>query len=213
MVIRTFASLGLVLTLSCGGASDGRLLRLPPPPGWEEGIAAERRGKDEFFRTSEQTPLPAAALGAFPGLEYWGPDPRYYFAGELHAYADPQPFPIPTTAGKERPCERYGWIAFELEGSVFRLQVYRLLDQAPGQDSLLVPFRDETSGRETYPAGRYLPLVGDLPGPFVVDFNRAYNPSCAYGEAERFACPRAPSENKLPVRIEAGERGYARDAS
>ena len=67
---------------------------------------------------------------------------------------------------------------------------------------------DATTGTETYPAGRYLELFGPPGGPFALDFNRAQNPSCAYGAPERFACPVTPAENRLELRIEAGETGF-----
>jgi uncharacterized protein (DUF1684 family) len=67
---------------------------------------------------------------------------------------------------------------------------------------------DGTTGQETYHAGRYVDLQGPEGGPFVLDFNLAYNPWCAYGAAERYVCPVTPPENRLAVRIEAGERGH-----
>ena len=77
-----------------------------------------------------------------------------------------------------------------------------------GAADFFLAFTDETTGRETYPAGRYIELDGPPGGPYVLDFNLAYNPYCAYGRPERFACPRTPPENRLSVPIEAGERGY-----
>ncbi len=91
------------------------------------------------------------------------------------------------------------------------LQVYRLLDlpDRPGGEGLFLPFKDETTGKESYAAGRYVDLEGPDGGPFVLDFNRAYNPSCAYGDPERFQCPVTPAENALPISVTAGERGPA----
>jgi len=71
---------------------------------------------------------------------------------------------------------------------------------------------DKGSGSTTYPAGRYVDLVGPSGGPYVLDFNYAYNPSCAYGDPERFQCPATPAANRLPVPIEAGERGWVHEA-
>ena len=103
-------------------------------------------------------------------------------------------------------------MSFPLGGEIRALQVYRMLDDPPSDaESFLVPFRDKTSGKETYPSGRYVNLEGPPGGPYVLDFNVAYNPSCAYGDVQRFACPVTPSENRLDVRIEAGERGYQPD--
>jgi uncharacterized protein (DUF1684 family) len=169
--------------------------------------------------------LPAADVENFGGLEYWEPDSRYYFVGPIRVYPHKEQFKIVTTAGQTRPCEGFGWIEFPVEGTIRRLQVYRLLDLGLeiSAESLLLPFTDGTTGTETYPAGRYVDLVGPqgeiqvvsdpqggmiAVGPYVLDFNRAYNPSCAYGAPERFACPVTPADNRLRVRIEAGERGF-----
>ena len=105
-------------------------------------------------------------------------------------------------------------MTFLREGRVLTLQVYRLLDQPPRQDGLglFLPFKDRTTGKDTYPAGRYVDLEGPDGGPFVLDFNRAYNPSCAYGEPERFQCPVTPAENTLSVAVSVGERGSASPA-
>jgi uncharacterized protein (DUF1684 family) len=195
------------------------MVSIPPPRGWQEQLLRERAEKDRQLAIDPQTPLSAAALAVFRGLEYFRPDPRHYFVGPIHLYAQPQRFEIPTTSGRVRPCEKLGWITFEIDGTMQTLQIYRLADIDPrGLDNgLFVPFRDGTSGQETYPAGRYLDLQGPpvtgargslAVGPYVLDFNAAYNPSCAYGAAERFNCPVTPPENRLPVRIEAGERGY-----
>jgi uncharacterized protein (DUF1684 family) len=196
------------LSLACSAASDGRMVSIPPPRGWEDATARHRAAKDDQFRRPDSSPLLPAAVETFSGLDYWEPDARFYFAGDVHRYAEPERFEIPTTSGGTRPCERYGWLAFSLNGELQRLQVYRLLDAPAGPGSFLLPFRDGTTGEETYPAGRYIELEGN--GPFVLDFNQAYNPSCAYGDAQRFACPSTPRENTLSVRIEAGERGYER---
>ncbi|HKQ59811.1 MAG TPA: DUF1684 domain-containing protein [Candidatus Polarisedimenticolaceae bacterium] len=197
--------------LACsGGPPAGRMVPAAPPRGWAGELARERAAKDAQFRTDPQTPLLAADVAGFTGLQYWPPDPRYYFMGPLHAYPQPQRFTITTTGGAQRPCEKVGWIEFELEGRPRRLQVYRLLDlesHGNGED-LFLPLVDATAGEATYPAGRYVELRGAAGGPYVLDFNRAYNPSCAYGDPGRFACPVTPPENRLDARIEAGERGY-----
>jgi uncharacterized protein (DUF1684 family) len=147
--------------------------------------------------------------GEFSGLDYWPTDSRYRMIGPVHVYPEPQEFEIPTTSGKVRTCERYGWIEFELDGQVHSLQVYRLDPDVPDRPfKLFLPFTDGTSGEQTYPAGRYLDLDGAAGGLYELDFNRAYNPSCAYGDPSRYVCPVTPPENRLSVRIEAGERGY-----
>jgi uncharacterized protein (DUF1684 family) len=204
------------LAAACGPVGDpGAMVRIPPPPAWELELAGERRARDEQFRVSRDSPLPERARESFSGLDYYEPSPEYYFVGPVHRHASPQRLTLITTAGQERPAEKYGWVAFPVDGQSCTLQVYRLLDGAGGDDveQMFVPFRDGTTGEETYPAGRYVNLRGAVGGPWVLDFNSAYNPSCAYGEPERFACPVTPAENRLPVRIEAGERGYRERAA
>jgi uncharacterized protein (DUF1684 family) len=193
----------------CESREPGLLLSIEPPAGWAKELGTLRERREDFFRRSPESPLPATGRAGFEGLDYFPPDPAYYFVGRPLVYPRPERFEIATTSGGRRPCERYGVLRFRLDGQVRTLQLYRLLDlpeSAP--DSFLLPFRDETSGQETYPAGRYVDLDGPPGGPYILDFNAAYNPSCAYGDVERFACPVTPPENRLEVRVEAGERGF-----
>ena len=184
------------------------MVSVPPPSSWEATLLSERVAKDHGFRTDPETPLLPEDRADFQGLEYWPPDPLYRLVGPLHVYAEPETFEIATTSGKLRPAQKYGHVRFSLDGQPLTLQVYRLLDAVEGDDGLFLPFADGTTGKETYPAGRYLNLEGEPGGLYVLDFNRAYNPYCAYGEPERYVCPATPHENKLPVRIESGEHGY-----
>jgi hypothetical protein len=101
-----------------------------------------------------------------------------------------------------------GSIGFEREGAPHELQVYSLRDlPAEAWDSLFLPFMDATTGEETYPAGRYVELEKVEEGWYLLDFNQAYNPLCAYGR-EIYRCPRTPPENRLPIPVRAGERGW-----
>lgn len=113
-----------------------------------------------------------------------------------------------TNTGEIRSGLRYGYFEFRVEGQDCRLQVYRLED-APdtgGGAYLFVPFRDATSGIETYGAGRYIDLKENTSGVYDLDFNRAYNPYCAYNA--QFSCPVAPADNTLKVPVRAGEKKY-----
>jgi uncharacterized protein (DUF1684 family) len=195
---------------ACDQRPSGLMVSIPPPEDWAASIKSERADKNTEFRTDPDSPLRPEAVGSFAGLDYWEPDPAYYFVGPVNLRFQPERFTIVTTTGKERPCEKVGWIGFEIEGETHRLQVYRLLDSQPaeGDPGFFLPFLDETTGHETYPAGRYVDLAGPPGGPYVLDFNKAYNPLCAYGAPERYICPKTPAENRLPRRVEAGERGY-----
>ncbi len=202
--------IGLCAALACQAPPGGRLLALPPPPAWNDDLLRYRDARDRFMRQDPESPLLPDEQAAFDGLSYFAPDPAYYRVGPVSWYAEPERFSIVTTAGQWRECEKVGHVDFELHGHDLTLQVYRLLDAEPqsGGSAFFLPFMDATTGEETYPSGRYLDLAGPPGGPFVLDFNRAKNPSCAYGSPERFACPVTPAENRLPLRIEAGETGY-----
>lgn len=203
-------ALAAALLGGCSPQPTGRMVSIPPPAYWTEELSGFRDARDELFRAGDETPLMAEDLASFRGLEYWQPDPGYYFVGPIVYYESPEQFKIVTTAGEWRDAAKVGRIHFELEGRELSLEVYRLLDSEPreGASAFFLPFMDGTTGQETYPAGRYVTLQGAPAGPYVLDFNRAHNPSCAYGEPGRFACPVTPPANRLPVRVEAGERGF-----
>jgi len=171
-------------------------------------IKAHRRAKDRAFKSGPQSPLPESHKSNFEGLDYYPVDSKYRFRLPLHEYDDKKVFKIVTSTGMQRDAEKYGYFTFELDGQPCTLQVYKLLDvqsQYPGY--LFVPFMDETTGKETYSGGRYLDLRLNESGIYELDFNLAYNPSCAYGK-DGYNCPIPPAENKLPVPIRAGEKMY-----
>jgi uncharacterized protein (DUF1684 family) len=169
-------------------------------------VALFRADKDEYFRRAHDSPIPHDERHDFPGLPYFPVDESLRFEGltlEPYAGNEPTDFQIPTSDGKLRDAERAGTLRFELGGATQRLTGYRFAKDRSG--SVFVPFLDVTSGTETYGAGRYLdidPDPGD--GTYVLDFNLAYHPSCVYDPMS--SCPLTPAENRLPVRIEAGER-------
>ena len=168
-------------------------------------VAMFRRDKDEYFRTAHDSPIPPAERAAFGGLPYFPVDEGLRFDGlslEPYVGSEPTRFQIPTTDGKLRDAERAGTFSFEVAGQRQRLTGYRFA--AGSDESVFVPFLDATSGTETYGAGRYLDLYPDEDGTYALDFNLAYHPSCVYDA--RFSCPLTPAENRLPIRIAAGER-------
>jgi uncharacterized protein (DUF1684 family) len=204
------AALLAAVLLATGCSGSPSMWPSTPPTDWAPALAAERADKDRQFAADQESPLRPQDRVAFKGLDYWAADPTYRFSGFVSWFAAPEPLTIITTTGKERPAEKVGRISFDVGATRCVLTVLRLLDQdrRTGGAGLLLPFMDKTSGRETYPAGRYIELEGPEGGPFVLDFNKAYNPYCAYGAPERYRCPVTPAENKLDVRIEAGERGF-----
>ena len=188
----------------------GDLYRITGP----DALDRFRRGRDELFRTHPQTPIEPDELPSFQGLRYFDHDPAYRFAARLEA-GDGSTLVI-DTGGEDGAVtyRRVGKMMFKLDNRDCSLTVLSLVQYAGG---LFVPFRDRTSGHETYGGGRYLfdtakdtdGLVLEIqPGSsdVVIDFNFAYNASCAY--SPRWACPLAPPENHLPVEVRAGELVY-----
>jgi uncharacterized protein (DUF1684 family) len=169
----------------------------------ESEIFAQRRQKNDYFKTGSDSPLPLEIRPVFAGLEYYPIDWKYRFEGPVTRYPNPQKFQMITTSGVWRDAIKYGYIRFQLGNKEFRLEVYRLLDMEE-KNLLFVPFIDANVGKETYDAGRYIDLTEKADGLYVIDFNTAYNPSCAYGGT--FPCPVTPKENRLPIAIPAGEK-------
>jgi uncharacterized protein (DUF1684 family) len=172
---------------------------------YPDAVRAYRADKDQAYRTSPHSPVPDSQRAAFAGVPYFEVDEDLVFE-ELalgpYTGTEPMSFQIPTSDGRLRPAERAGEFRFEVAGTPCRLTAYRLEGDQGG--SLFVPFLDGTTGVESYGAGRYLDLDPEDDGSYVLDFNLAYHPSCVYDP--RFSCPLTPAENRLPVRIEAGER-------
>ena len=139
----------------------------------------------------------------FKGLEYYPIDPKWRVEARYEAYHPPKKIPITDITGMTSDNIAPGAIVFEIDGQEHRLDP--ILEE--GSTDYFIIFRDGTSKDTTYPAGRYLYAQPPKDGKIIVDFNKAYNPPCAFTP---FAtCPLPPLQNRLPVRIEAGEKKYA----
>ena len=204
----------VLATLTAGCRQEtvrGRFLAIPAPPSWQTALTEMRQSKDVQFQRDPTSPILPENKPSFRGLDYYEPDPAYYFVGQVEYYAQPESLEIITTAGQVRPARKVGQVEVPLPNGAQRLQVYQLLDEQPDERGFIgffLPFKDLTSGKETYEAGRYLQLEGPPNGPFVLDFNKAANPWCAYGAPERYACPVTPQENRLDIEIKVGERKF-----
>ena len=174
---------------------------------WKKIIELERREKDLFFATHWQSPIPMKDRMKFRGLSYFPPNPDYRFELELHEHKDKKILKIQDTTGNLREFIRWGEFRFKIDNKDCVLQAYK---NEPYDKNLFVPFRDTTNGRETYEAGRYIDLDYERDrtpdGKWILDFNKAYNPWCAYNE--HYSCPLVPIENWLKVPILAGEKKY-----
>lgn len=147
---------------------------------------------------------PQLAAGKPP--VWFPPDLGFRTLARLVADAQPRQEVVQSTRGNKRRALRLGTLEFSLTGQALSLVALRLLEPGTGEAAVSVFFRDDTTGHESYPVGRYLdpvPVEG-APGTYLLDFNRAYNPSCAFSPL--FNCPIPPRENRLAVAVRAGER-------
>jgi hypothetical protein len=140
-------------------------------------------------------------LREFHGLEYFPPREEYRITAQF--VADFRKVPITNILGQTEPEDSPGYVVFTLQGRQYRLRP--VLDD-PGSKDLFFVFHDLTAGKETYGAGRFLDTPPSQDGKVVLDFNKAYNPPCAF--TPYATCPLPPAENRLAVRIEAGEKKY-----
>lgn len=156
-----------------------------------------------MFRESSESPIPPGKHGELLPLSYFPIDRSYTTPAVLKLSGDRPVFEMPTSTGKMRKMERVGVLEFTLGGATRSLGAF-VEAGTRGVARLFVPFSDLTTGTETYAAGRYLDLDATSTGLYEIDFNRAYNPYCAYNEA--YDCPYPPSSNRLTLPIRAGER-------
>jgi hypothetical protein len=173
---------------------------------YAERLRANRAEKDDFFAEHPQSPIPPDERGDFEGLDYFPPDPDYRVAATVTVHESPEPVELDTSDGRTVRYERVATFAFEVDGDTHRLHGYR--QNRAEEEPIFVPFRDKTTGQETYDGGRYMELEveGALAdgAEVTIDFNLAYSPFCAYSDT--FSCPLPPEENWLGTAIRAGER-------
>ncbi|MCL1593566.1 MAG: DUF1684 domain-containing protein [Actinomycetia bacterium] len=160
-----------------------------------------RQEKDDFFKHADQSPLPDMGKGTFEGLSYFDANEDLVFNVALET-TEPADITIQTTTGDERTYTRVATASFVVDGEDVTLALY-----STGHDSLFLPFRDATSGKESYGAGRYIDVQPGEDGSALIDFNYSYAPFCAYSDV--YSCALPPAENWMTVAIRAGERTQA----
>lgn len=157
---------------------------------------------------------PLTDEGDLTYVTFYAPDSTFRVTATVDRILRAEPFEMPTYNGKTRPHVAYALLTFVLRGKPQTLTLYRNLNviRLPEfRDYLFLPFKDETSGTETYGGGRYLDIrTGEIRnGHLVLDFNKAYNPYCAFKEG--YPCPIPPKNNRLTVPVEAGEKAFGKD--
>ncbi len=159
-----------------------------------------RAAKDDFFVHDQQSPLTRPQRQAFTGLHYFPENPSLRLEVAVEPFPRQEEVEMQTSTGDVQRYTRYGRFKFEVDGQPAELTLYTT------GGGFFLPFVDGQAPKETYGAGRYLepePLGGDR---FLVDFNYAYNPYCAYNDA--WSCPLTPFENHIKAPIKAGEKNF-----
>jgi uncharacterized protein (DUF1684 family) len=191
-------ALGMLIALSAAACGN-------EPPGEKDyagRITAARLAKDaDFLRLP--APVPDNRKAELLPLVYYPVDSSYNVPAELKPSSESPTLTMPTSSGEMRPMRRVGALEFTLNGKPLRLTAF-VEAGAADVNHLFVPFRDLTTGTETYEAGRYLDLDRTVTGLYELDFNLAYNPNCYF--SPMYSCPIPPAENHLQVEVRAGER-------
>jgi uncharacterized protein len=175
---------------------------------YNDSISTHRQHYKLEFVTEERSPLKAADTGF---LQFFAPDKRYRVNAKFELTPNAQTFDMPTSSGKTKQFRQYGSIGFTINDTLCSLQVFQnmgLLKDPKHKDHLFIPFTDGTTYDETYGGGRYIDLsTNDIKdGLVIVDFNKCYNPYCAY--CGSYNCPIPPAENRLKVSVKAGEKKW-----
>ena len=202
----TVCLFGLLLASGCTSG--------PAPPEEETGVSYEQRvstaraEKDKYFRESGDSDNPFKGLSeerrnALLPLSYYPVDQTFAVPASLKVAEDQPVFDMPTSTGKMRKMRQVGTLVFTLKGQPLTLGAFADAN-TPDLSRVFVPFADATTGKDTYEAGRYLDIDRTATGNYIIDFNEAYNPYCAYNAT--FECPYPPQPNRLKVPVLAGEK-------
>ena len=188
----------IVLVLSCGGEKESL-----------QGETEYQRTMNASFKDATTSPLKDKDRKNFKGLDFFPFDSTYIVTAYLEHTPESEYFNMKTTTDRLSKERVYGVINFELQNEEFKLNVYQNeenLETEELEDYLFLPFLDDTNGDTTYGGGRYIDLRIPEGNLIIVDFNKAYNPSCVYNE--KYSCPIVPRANYLPIEVKAGLMNY-----
>lgn len=169
-------------------------------------IMADRLEKDIYMKEDQNSPFGENRDSA-TALVYFPPDEKYRLVADLEPIESKRVVVLPTSSGVESRYLEFAWALFELDGVSNKLLILEVMDMGPTRGQLFLAFADATSAHETYGGGRYLDLKKIRAATTMeLDFNKAYNPYCAYNDS--WSCPLPPRENLLKIPIRAGEMNY-----
>ena len=161
------------------------------------------------FKDASKSPLKDKDRKDFKSLDFFKVDSTYVVTAKFERTPNETPFEMKTTTERLPVYVKYGIITFKLKGNDYQLNVYQNQDLMKNEgydDYLFLPFLDDTNGEETYGGGRYIDLTAPEADELVIDFNKAYNPYCAYNE--KYSCPIVPRDNYLDLKVEAGVKNF-----
>lgn len=178
---------------------------------YQDSILQFRQHYKNEFLTDERSPLKEADTSY---LRFYEPDARYRVHAKITLTPNAKTFDMPTASGKTKKYKQYGIATFSINDTLVKLQVLqsqKLIMEAQYKDYLFIPFQDFTNYTETYGGGRYIDLsITDIKDGWIeIDFNKCYNPWCAFGTG--YSCPIPPAYNKLPIAIKAGEMNFGKE--
>ena len=174
-----------------------------------KGINKERALKDVEMHTGEKSPLPEEEKASFRHLKYFKPNTGFVKEAAFERYDQAMHFFMKTTTDRLPEYSLYGRVSFRHNGKEHTLNVYQNIElvKKPGfEKHLFVPFNDKTNGKETYGGGRFLDVMETGEEKLIIDFNKAYNPYCAYNH--KYSCPIPPEANNLDIKVKAGEKKW-----
>jgi len=195
-----FLILSLIIICSCTDPLDEAYI---------ESIEIHRTDINQKFSDSTSSPLTKKGLAHFEGLEFYPVDPEYIVKARFILNTDPEPFEMETTTARKPVYVKYGEAHFKIKGEYLVLEIYQS-DKAKNMEEfkefLFLPFKDLTNGNGSYGGGRYIDLKIPEGETIVIDFNKAYNPYCAYNH--RYSCPIPPEVNHVNIEIPAGVMAF-----
>jgi len=172
-------------------------------------IKKERKLKDIEIKSGDHSPLPDEEKASFVKLKYYHTKVKYRKVATFNRFDEAKRFLMKTTTERLPEYSLYGEIVFRHNSKNYTLNVYQNIEliKKPGYENhLFIPFNDETNGHETYGGGRFLDITETGADSIIIDFNKAYNPYCAYNH--KFSCPIPPESNALKIKIKAGEKKW-----
>lgn len=175
----------------------------------KDSVLVFQKGMNEHYQDSIKSPLQKKDLKDFHGLDFYVPNEKYFVVAKFIKSKKEKPFEMKTTTDRKPVYVKYGEVHFEIDGKKLQLNVYRNIAFSKNKEyknHLFLPFTDDTCGIDSYGGGRYIDLKIPKGNQIVIDFNKAYNPYCAYNPS--YSCPIVPSENNLEIEVLAGVKKF-----